>query len=363
MEDNILKELNKKYGRVVIAPLKDAIALRTPRISSGCFTLDLIIGGGFPRGKLIEYYGKYSSGKTMLALKAIAAAQKRGEKCLFVDMEGSIAKDGDFRYLKSLGVDVESLLLACPESTEQAMDIIVECLKSDSISLIVYDSLAMSTPMRVYNRESDSDTMGIEPRQNNLLIRKIIASLQPKDLTKETTRPTVLIINQVRDVLGLPFAQPQPTGGWGLKFGKHISVEVKMESWIGADEEEVKSVDSEKYGQEIRLIVRKNKTFRPYLTGNIRFYFRAIPELHIMEGSLDLGHELLELGTLYGVIERQGTSYVIEGQKVQGKKQARLLLRTDENIRQSVMKQIEQKFTNDYSLLEDKKIVEVDLQE
>jgi len=361
----IVSDFRKQYKRTVVTTLKDAKVFVDKRISSGSFVLDLILGGGIPLGRILEFYGIYSSGKTMLGLKALAETQKRGGVGLYVDMEGSIQSEDDFTYLEALGVNTEELLIAKPASTEEAMDVIINAISSRKVSLIVYDSIAMATPLMVYEKDGSSDTMGVEPRKNNLLIRKVIASMQPKDLADEKESPwcSFIVINQVRDVLGNIPRPPETTGGWGLKFAKHISVEVKKTSWIRDDETEAKSVDDVKCGQEIKLIVRKNKTFTPYLVGTTRFYFRDIPGLGIKKGQLDLAFELLELGVLYGVIERKGYWFEIDGNKCQGKIEARKFIRQNPEIQEKLKSEIKERFFENYSKLEDKSLVEDEIVE
>jgi len=284
-------------------------------ISSGSLGLDLALGiGGLPRGRVIEIYGPESSGKTTLALHAIAEAQKRGGTCAFIDAEHAL----DPIYARKLGVDVDNLLISQPDCGEQALEITDTLVRSGAIDVLVVDSVAALVPRAELEGEMGDTHVGLHARLMSQALRKITGSV-----SKSNTM--LIFLNQIRLKIGVMFGNPETTtGGNALKFYASIRMEIRR---IGA----IKDRD-EVVGNQTRVKVVKNKLAPP---------FRQV-EFDIMygEGISKVG-ELVDLGVKAGVVEKSGAWFSCDSQRIgQGRENAKQFLREHPEMADSIEKKV-----------------------
>jgi recombination protein RecA len=284
-------------------------------IPSGSLGLDLALGiGGLPRGRIVEIYGPESSGKTTLALHAIAEAQKRGGTCAFIDAEHAL----DPIYARKLGVDVDNLLISQPDAGEQALEIADTLVRSGAIDVLVIDSVAALVPRAELEGEMGDSHMGLHARLMSQALRKITGSVSRSD--------TMLVfINQIRMKIGVMFGNPETTtGGNALKFYASIRLEIRRIGQI-KDRDEV-------VGNQTRVKVVKNKLAPP---------FRQV-EFDIMygEGISKVG-ELIDLGVKANVVEKSGAWFSYDSQRIgQGRENAKQFLRDHKEVSESIEKKV-----------------------
>src|SRR6201747_1914460 len=282
-------------------------------IPSGSLGLDLALGiGGLPRGRIVEIYGPESSGKTTLALHAIAEAQKRGGTCAFIDAEHAL----DPLYARKLGVDVDNLLISQPDAGEQALEIADTLVRSGAIDVLVVDSVAALVPRAELEGGMGDSHMGLHARLMSQALRKITGSAS-------RSKPMLIFLNQIRMKIGVMFGNPETTtGGNALKFYASVRLEIRRIGQI-KDREEV-------VGNQTRVKVVKNKLAPP---------FRQV-EFDIMygEGISKVG-ELLDLGVKAAVVEKSGAWFSYDSQRIgQGRENAKQFLRDHPNIADAIEK-------------------------
>ena len=284
-------------------------------ISSGSLGLDLALGiGGFPKGRIIEIYGPESSGKTTVALHAIAEAQKKGGTCAFIDAEHAL----DPIYARKLGVDVDNLLISQPDAGEQALEIADTLVRSGAIDGLVVDSVAALVPRAELEGEMGDSHMGLHARLMSQALRKITGSVS-------RSNTLLIFINQIRLKIGVMFGNPETTtGGNALKFYASLRLEIRRTGSI-KDRDEV-------VGNQTRVKVVKNKLAPP---------FRQV-EFDIMfgEGISKVG-ELIDLGVKAGIVEKSGSWFSYDSQRIgQGRENAKQFLRDHKDVMESIEKKI-----------------------
>ncbi|WP_236024644.1 recombinase RecA [Arenibaculum pallidiluteum] len=311
-----LSQIERSFGKGSIMKLgARENAVETDVISTGSLGLDIALGiGGLPRGRIIEIYGPESSGKTTLALHAIAEAQRSGGTCAFVDAEHAL----DPSYARKLGVNVDDLLISQPDAGEQALEIADTLVRSGAIDVLVVDSVAALVPRAELEGEMGDSHVGLHARLMSQALRKLTGSISK-------SRCTVIFINQIRLKIGVMFGNPETTtGGNALKFYASIRMDIRR---IGA----IKDRDTV-VGNQTRVKVVKNKMAPP---------FRVV-EFDIMygEGVSKVG-ELLDLGVQAGVIEKSGAWFSYDGQRIgQGRENAKAFLRQNPEIAGAVENKI-----------------------
>ena len=284
-------------------------------IPSGSLGLDLALGiGGLPRGRIVEIYGPESSGKTTLALHAIAEAQKRGGICAFVDAEHAL----DPAYARKLGVDVDNLLISQPDAGEQALEIADTLVRSGAIDVLVVDSVAALVPRAELEGEMGDSHMGLHARLMSQALRKLTGSV-----SKSNTM--LVFLNQIRMKIGVMFGNPETTtGGNALKFYASIRMEIRRIGQIKERDEVV--------GNQTRVKVVKNKLAPP---------FRSV-EFDIMygEGISKVG-ELIDLGVKVGVVEKSGAWFSHDSQRIgQGRENAKQFLRDHKEVAEAIERKV-----------------------
>ena len=299
-----LSQIEKQFGKGSIMRLgENEVAQDIQVVSTGSLGLDIALGvGGLPRGRVIEIYGPESSGKTTLALQVIAEMQKLGGTAAFIDAEHAL----DPQYAQKLGVKVEDLLISQPDNGEQALEITDMLVRSASVDVVVIDSVAALTPKAEIEGEMGDAQMGLHARLMSQALRKLTANIK-------RSNTLVIFINQLRMKIGVMFGNPETTtGGNALKFYASVRLDIRR---IGA----IKKGD-EVIGNETRVNVVKNKVAPPFK--------EALFDILYGEGTSREG-EIIDLGVLHKLIEKAGSWYSYNGEKIgQGKDNVRELLRS-----------------------------------
>ena len=314
--NSAVSHIEQAYGKGSIMRLGDNKQnIDIDVVSTGSIGLDIALGiGGLPRGRIIEIYGPESSGKTTLAIHAIAECQKTGGTSAFIDAEHAL----DPSYAKKLGVDIDSLLISQPDSGEQALEIAETLVRSNAVDILVIDSVAALVPKAELEGDMGDSHMGLQARLMSQALRKLTSCIS-------RSKCIVIFINQIRMKIGVMFGNPETTtGGNALKFYSSVRLDIRR---IGA----IKDKDVIK-GNQTRVKVVKNKLSPP---------FRVV-EFDIMygRGISKLG-ELIELGAEAGVIEKSGTWYSYNGERIgQGKENAKKFLFEKKDIASSIHKSI-----------------------
>ena len=313
--EETVKEIKKTLGEDAIMWGNETVNVDVDAISSGSLLVDKALGiGGYPRGRIIEIYGPESSGKTTLALHAIAEVQKTGGKAAFIDVENAI----DPIYAKNLGVNIDDLLLSQPDSGEQALEITSMLVRSGAIDLIIVDSVAALVPQAELDGTMSDNSIGLQAR----LMSKALRNLA-RDMNKN--KCTVIFINQLREKIGIMFGNPETTtGGRSLRFYASVRIEIRKGEAIKAGTEII--------GNKTNVKISKNKVAPPFKTAQI--------EIRYGEGISRLA-EVIDLGVEYDLLEKSGTWFSYKGEKIgQGKENARLFLADHPEIAGELEKQI-----------------------
>ncbi len=310
-----LGQIEKQFGKGSIMRLGEDRSMDVETISTGSLTLDIALGaGGLPMGRIVEIYGPESSGKTTLTLQVVAAAQREGKTCAFIDAEHAL----DPVYARKLGVDIDNLLCSQPDTGEQALEICDALARSGAVDVIIVDSVAALTPKAEIEGEIGDSHMGLAARMMSQAMRKLAGNLKQSN--------TLLIfINQIRMKIGVMFGNPETTtGGNALKFYASVRLDIRR---IGA----VKEGD-EVVGSETRVKVVKNKIAAPFKQA----------EFQILYGEgINFYGELVDLGVKHKLIEKAGAWCSYNGEKVgQGKANATNFLKENTAIAQEIEKKL-----------------------
>ncbi len=306
-----LSQIERAFGKGSIMKLGANQAMEVEAVSTGSLGLDIALGiGGLPKGRIVEIYGPESSGKTTLALHALAEAQKRGGICAFVDAEHAL----DPVYAKKLGVNIDELLISQPDTGEQALEIADTLVRSGAVEILVIDSVAALTPKAELEGEMGDSLPGLQARLMSQAMRKLTASISK-------TNTMVIFINQIRMKIGVMFGSPETTaGGNALKFYASVRLDIRR---IGA----IKDRD-EVVGNQTRVKVVKNKVAPPF----------KMVEFDIMygEGISKVG-ELVDLGVTAGVVEKSGSWFSYNGERIgQGRENAKTFLKNNPEMAASI---------------------------
>lgn len=310
-----LDNIEKQFGKGSIMRLGDAHKVTVECIPTGSLALDLALGGGLPKGRIIEIYGPESSGKTTIALHAIAEVQKSGGTAAFIDAEHAL----DPAYAKRLGVQTDSLLISQPDNGEQALEIAETLVRSNAVDLVVVDSVAALVPRAEIEGDMGDSHMGLQARLMSQALRKLTGVIN-------RSKTTVIFINQIRMKIGVMFGNPETTtGGNALKFYASVRMDIRRVSQIKQGEEII--------GNHCRVKVVKNKIAPPFRQAEFDIMYNK---------GISKSGDVVDLGVQYDVVEKSGAWFAYNGAKIgQGREAAKKFL--DENPK--TMEEIIQKVT------------------
>ncbi len=299
--DEALKKIERTYGKGSVMKMGDKIETEISTVPSGSVALDIALGvGGYPRGRIIEIYGPESSGKTTVALHAIAEAQKKGGVAAFIDAEHAL----DPKYARAIGVNVDELLLSQPDTGEQGLEIADALISSGAIDILVIDSVAALVPRAEIEGEMGDSHMGLQARLMSQALRKLSGSINK-------TKTIAIFINQIREKIGVMFGNPETTpGGRALKFYSTVRLEVRRA-------EQIKS-GTDVIGNRTKIKVVKNKVAPPF----------KLAEVDIMygEGISSVG-EIVDIASEHDIINKSGSWYSYQDEKIgQGRENAKKFL-------------------------------------
>ncbi|MDM5213311.1 recombinase RecA [Peribacillus sp. NJ4] len=319
--DMALKQIEKQFGKGSIMKLGEQTDRRISTISSGSLALDVALGvGGYPRGRVIEIYGPESSGKTTVALHAIAEVQKTGGTAAFIDAEHAL----DPAYSEKLGVNIDELLLSQPDTGEQALEIAEALVRSGAVDIIVIDSVAALVPKAEIEGEMGDSHMGLQARMMSQALRKLSGAINKSNTI-------AIFINQVREKIGVMFGNPETTpGGRALKFYSTVRLEVRRAEQLKQGNEIV--------GNKTKIKVVKNKVAPPFRQA----------EVDIMYGQgISQEGEIIDMGADLDIVLKSGSWYSYNEERVgQGRENAKLFLKENQDI----ALEISQKIRDHYNL-------------
>ena len=324
--EKVLSDIEKQFGKGSIMKLGDNKHMELDVTPSGSLTLDIALGvGGYPKGRIIEIYGPESSGKTTFALHAIAEVQKRGGRAAFIDAEHAL----DPVYAKNLGVDINELLLAQPDTGEQALEICEALVRSEAVNIVVIDSVAALVPQAEIDGDMGDSHVGLQARLMSQALRKLSGTINK-------TKTTAIFINQLREKVGIMFGNPETTpGGRALKFYSTIRLDVRRSESLKMGDGIV--------GNKTTVKVVKNKVAPPFKS--------AVVDIMYGEGVSREG-EIIDLASDCGVLDKSGAWYSYNGEKIgQGKENVKLFLKDHKDIAD----ELEKKVREYYGIKTDKK--------
>ena len=313
-----IKQIEKQYGKCSIMKLGERAAVDVDAISSGSIKIDEALGiGGYPKGRIIEIYGPESSGKTTLALHAIAEVQKKGGRAAYIDAENAI----DPNYAKNLGVNIDELILSQPDSGEQGLQIAEMLIKSGAIDIIVVDSVAALVPQAELDGEMGDAQVGLQARMMSKAMRKLSGVMNRSECT-------AIFINQLREKVGIMFGNPETTpGGRALKFYASVRLDIRRSEAIKNGTEII--------GNKVNVKVVKNKVAPPFKTASI--------EIMYGEG-ISYVAELLDLCVDHEIIRKSGAWFSYQGEKIgQGKEAAKNHIKSDPALMEELARLLKEK--------------------
>jgi len=337
--EGVLNQIEKTHGRGSIVKLGDADGMKVASTSTGALTLDAALGGGYPKGRVVEIYGPESSGKTTLALHAIAETQKIGGTAAFIDAEHAL----DPAYAAGLGVDVDGLYVCQPDSGEMALDVVDKLVRSSAVDVIVIDSVAALVPRAELEGDMSDSQIGLQARLMSKAMRKITGSLS-------ASQCTVIFLNQLRSKVGVIYGSPEVTsGGNALKFYASVRLDIRR-----------KEILPEDAGIRVRVRVVKNKVAAPFKAVLLDILFgKGIDNIGC---TLDAAEEL-------GVVERKGSWYSFHGENVaQGRLNVVDLMKKDESLASEIINEVKEALANvgkeeEEEEKEDDEVVEMEAEE
>ena len=317
--ESALGQIEKQFGKGSVMKLGDFTAMNVEAIPTGALSLDVALGiGGIPKGRIIEIFGPESSGKTTLALHAIAECQKRGGEAAFIDAEHAL----DPVYAKHLGVDIDNLIVSQPDTGEQALEIAEALVRSGAIDIIVVDSVAALVPKAEIDGDMGDAHVGLQARLMSQALRKLAGVLNKSNTA-------IVFINQLREKVGIMFGNPETTpGGRALKFYASVRLEIRKI-------ENLKQ-DGEVFGNRVRVKVVKNKVAPPFREA----------EFDIIYGKgISKSGNILDLGVNLDIVEKSGSWFAYDGTRIgQGRENAKRYLEENPEIMADIEKKVRAKF-------------------
>ncbi len=313
-----IAQIEKNFGSGAVMKMGELGKIPIETISTGSISLDVALGGGVPRGRIVEIFGPESSGKTTLSLHILAEAQKKGGTVAFIDAEHAL----DPEYAKRIGVNIDELILSQPDSGEQALEIVETLVRSNGLDVIVVDSVAALTPRAEIDGEMGDSHMGLQARLMSQALRKLTAVVSK-------TKTTVIFLNQLRMKIGVMFGNPETTtGGQALKFYSSVRMDIRATGKI----EDAGDVEKELVGNRVKVKIIKNKMAPPF----------KIAEFDIMYNKgISFEGDLLDVATKYNITRKAGAFYSYGDTKLgQGRENAKAFLMGDEKMTKQIEKDV-----------------------
>ena len=309
-----MQQITKEFGDGSIMKLGEAKHVDVETISSGALSLDLALGGGYPKGRIIEIYGPESSGKTTLTLHAIAEVQKKGGTAAFIDAEHAL----DPAYAKRLGVDTENLLVSQPDNGEQALEIVETLVRSNAVDVVVVDSVAALVPQAEIEGDMGDAHMGLQARLMSQALRKLTGII-------DKSKTTVFFINQIRMKIGVMFGNPETTtGGNALKFYASVRADIRRTGQIKEGDDII--------GNRTKVKVVKNKIAPPFRTAEFDIMYNQ---------GISKNGDVLDLGVQYNIVEKSGAWFAYGGEKIgQGREAAKKFLAANPKVLDEIDKKV-----------------------
>lgn len=316
-----VSQIEKQFGAGSIMRLGEAHKVNIETIPSGSLSLDLALGGGIPKGRVIEIYGPESSGKTTVCLHAVAEVQKAGGTAAYIDAEHAL----DPSYAKKLGVDIDKLLISQPDSGEQGLEVVETLVRSNAVDIVVVDSVAALTPQAEIEGDMGDAVMGMQARLMSQALRKLTAVIS-------RTKCTVVFVNQLRMKIGVMFGNPETTtGGQALKFYSSVRMDIRRISQIKTGDEII--------GNRVRVKVVKNKVAPPFRQAEFDIMYNQ---------GISYEGDVLDLATLHDVVVKSGAWYEYNGQKIaQGREAAKQYLRDEPKVLAEIAKKTREAVAKD----------------
>ena len=319
--ESVFGQIEKQYGAGAVMRLGEKTHVDVEAIPTGALSLDIALGiGGIPRGRIIEIYGPESSGKTTVALHAVAETQKQGGTAAFIDAEHAL----DPVYAKAIGVNIDELYLSQPDSGEQALEITETLINSGAVDIVVIDSVAALVPRQEIEGEMGESHMGVQARLMSQALRKLTAIVSK-------TQCIVIFINQLRDKIGIAYGNPETTtGGKALKFYASVRLDVRKTETL--------KQGSESYGNRVKVKVVKNKVAPPF----------KVAEFDILYGKgISKSAEIVDMAVTLGIVEKSGSWFSYDGAKIaQGKDNARKFFEDNAELMKELEEKIRAKMEN-----------------
>jgi recombination protein RecA len=308
-----MESIEKQFGKGSIMKLGEGYGGQVECVPTGSLSLDLALGGGIPKGRIIEVYGPESSGKTTLTLHVIAEVQKRGGTAAFIDAEHAL----DPQYAKRIGVDTDNLLLSQPDNGEQALEITETLVRSNAVDIIVVDSVAALVPRAEIEGDMGDSHMGLQARLMSQALRKLTGVIS-------RSKATVIFINQIRMKIGVMFGNPETTtGGNALKFYSSVRVDIRRISQIKKGDEII--------GNRTRVKVVKNKIAPPFRQAEFDIMYNR---------GISRSGDVLDLAVKYNLIEKAGAWFSYQGQKFSGRDNLRAYLEENPKVMDQLAEEI-----------------------
>lgn len=327
--DLAIAQISKQFGDGSIMKLGEDHKVDVELLSSGSLSIDIALGGGYPKGRIIEIYGPESSGKTTLTLHAIAEIQKQGGTAAFIDAEHAL----DPAYAKRLGVDIENLLVAQPDNGEQALEITETLVRSNAVDLIVVDSVAALVPQAEIDGDMGDAHMGLQARLMSQALRKLTGIINK-------SKATVIFINQIRMKIGVMFGNPETTtGGNALKFYASVRADIRRIGQIKNGEDVI--------GNRTKIKIVKNKIAAPFKTAEFDIMYN--------EGISKTG-DVLDLAVEHDIVGKSGAFYKYNDQTIgQGREKAKQYLKDNPDVMTEIERKVRDEVFNDNKTIEEEK--------
>lgn len=313
-----IAQIEKNFGKGAVMKMGEVGKVPIETIPTGSVSLDIALGGGIPRGRIIEIFGPESSGKTTLSLHILAEAQKTGGSVAFVDAEHAL----DPEYAKRIGVKIDQLILSQPDSGEQALEILETLVRSNALDVIVVDSVAALTPRAEIEGDMGDSHMGLQARLMSQALRKLTAVVSK-------SKTTVIFLNQLRMKIGIMFGNPETTtGGQALKFYASVRMDIRAVGKI----EDPANVEKELIGNKVRVKIVKNKIAPPFKTAEFDIMYNK---------GISYEGDLLDLAAKYNIARKAGAFYTYKETKLgQGRENAKVFLGENEKVKKALEKDL-----------------------